>query len=547
MRNTKKFLAAVMAAAMMLGLTACGNNNSASSASNSASTPASQATSASASASKAEEPKAPLKITVNLPSNALHDEADPNYDKLVQYINEYTNMDITWEWEDDKDKEVGYYAVLATKFAANDFRDVMRVGNDALFRSVAKDYFWDVTDYIDDYDNLRTIPSVTRANCSIEGRMYGIPLSRTLARNGFGYRQDWCDKLGIDAPKTWDEFYEMCYKFTYEDPDGNHEQDTYGIILDSWNDVWPIITVWFGAPNKWGLDSKGDLIPDFMTDEWRAAMKELRKMYEEGLINTDFMEVDPGKARNVLQDQKGGVGFQVLDTLRKIETYFEGADVGLSDPEEPIFMLGGYLTTESGKGQAYCLPTDGFNGMVAISKKNITTEDQLKQVLGFLNDMCDGEMMNAVDYGFEGITWDKDENGYIKMKTAEELEAAGTSATFRNGFNQCIAYFTAPENARTIDKAPADTVITKLEQQLYADDIQYCVPNYGAGFTSATYDAKGQELDALIKGGADGAIVKYIKGEIDDAGLDEIINTWKTAGGNDVIKEMNEAYHASGK
>ena len=159
MRNTKKFLAAVMAAAMMLGLTACGNNNSASSASNSASTPASQATSASA--SKAEEPKAPLKITVNLPSNALHDEADPNYDKLVQYINEYTNMDITQEWEDDKDKEVGYYAVLATKFAANDFRDVMRVGNDALFRSVAKDYFWDVTDYIDDYDNLRTIPSVT--------------------------------------------------------------------------------------------------------------------------------------------------------------------------------------------------------------------------------------------------------------------------------------------------------------------------------------------------------------------------------------------------
>ena len=38
----------------------------------------------------------------------------------------------------------------------------------------------------------------------------------------------------------------------------------------------------------------------------------------------------------------------------------------------------------------------------------------------------------------------------------------------------------------------------------------------------------------------------YILGEIDDAGLEEALNRWLTAGGEQVTKEMNELYHAAG-
>ena len=550
MRNTKKFLAALMAATMVLGLSACGGETSVSnstSASASASTETSKTeASTSKEEEKVEEKLEPLTISVILPSNALHTEADPNYDKLVQLINEYTNMDVQWEWEDDKEV---YYQNLGLKFAANDFRDVMVVGNDATFRSIAKDNFWDLTDYIDDYDNLRTIPAATRANCSIEGRMYGIPRSRTLARNGFGYRTDWCDKLGISEPKTWDEFYDMCYKFTYEDPDGNGENDTYGLGLDAWSGVYNLIFVNFGCPNEWGIDANGDLVPAILTDEWKTGLKALRKMYADGLINPDFMDHAPGKLRpELLNTGLCGSGFQVLDEMRKVETYFEGADVALATPDEPIFSLGGYLLTDSGKNEPHCFPTTGMNNMIAISKKNIQTEEQLKQVLGFLNDMNDGEIKLAIDKGFEGVTWDLNDEGYLEMKPTEEIEAAGAS-TYRNGFNQVIPYFTAPENESEIVEAPYTQAVRILENQLYQDDIKYCVTNYGAGYTSKTLDEKGGDLNGLIYGTADepeGAIVKYIKGAIDDAGLDEVLNTWKAAGGEQVIKEMNEAYHAAG-
>ena len=48
------------------------------------------------------------------------------------------------------------------------------------------------------------------------------PRSRAIGRNGLGYRTDWAEAVGItEAPKTVEDVYDMLYKFTYDDPDGN--------------------------------------------------------------------------------------------------------------------------------------------------------------------------------------------------------------------------------------------------------------------------------------------------------------------------------------
>ena len=46
---------------------------------------------------------------------------------------------------------------------------------------------------------------------------------------------------------TWQDFYDMLYAFTYNDPDGNGQNDTCGLYIDSWNDVWNIVMMWFGS------------------------------------------------------------------------------------------------------------------------------------------------------------------------------------------------------------------------------------------------------------------------------------------------------------
>ena len=82
-----------------------------------------------------------------------------------------------------------------------------------------------------------------------------------------------------------------------------------------------------------------------------------------------------------------------------------------------------------------------------------------------------------------------------------------------------------------------------MEQELYNENIQYCVTNYGASYTSDFYVTNGATLDTILSE----AQLKYIVGEIDEAGLEEQLKTWWTAGGETVTKEMNALYHASRK
>lgn len=65
----------------------------------------------------------------------------------------------------------------------------------------------------------------------INGRIYGIP---EVSMNFDGspivwIRQDWMDKLGLEAPKTYADLEEIALAFMQNDMDGNGKDDAYGI------------------------------------------------------------------------------------------------------------------------------------------------------------------------------------------------------------------------------------------------------------------------------------------------------------------------------
>ncbi len=554
MKKFHRVLSVVLAASMVMSLAACGNKTENNAEPTNAATPTKAAATKAPDATATPTPTptlAPLKITVSLPSDEEHLEANPLYDEMVATINEYTNMDITWDWQ----ASATYYDSehLGLKLTTGDVADVLVVGTDTTFYTAAKEgLFWDLAPYIDDYDNLATIPEAFRAYVSSNGAMYGIPRSRTLARNGLGYRLDWLNNLGLEEPTTWDAFHNMLYAFTYNDPDGNGIDDTVGLGLDSWDGVWNIMMLWFGVPNEWGIDSNGDLVYKVQTAEYKTALKAFRELYSEGVINngsngiTDFREVSAGGARKtLLYKQLAGCGVQVLDDQRKVQTYFQ--DQGITTEDEIIYTLQGYVDTGLG---AFCMPQLGGNNMLAISTVNIKTEEQLRQVLQFVNDLNDGTMLNLIDYGIEGRSYYVDsETGYAVAYTGDELTTAldGNSGSYNYGFNQVLAYFTADENARPATKETGTTPITALEQQLYAEDIQYLVTNYGLSYQSSTEIYQNSEVKAALDTIIKDAQLAYIVGELDDAGLDAAIEQWAKAGGTEWTTQMNALYHAAKK
>ncbi|PRY30311.1 ABC transporter substrate-binding protein [Umezawaea tangerina] len=83
-----------------------------------------------------------------------------------------------------------------------------------------------------------------------DGRYYAIPFSTqamvTLVR------KDWREKLGKPVPRTWDELADLATAFTKDDPDGNGQADTYGMLVPGTTDRgylgwWASSFVWQGG------------------------------------------------------------------------------------------------------------------------------------------------------------------------------------------------------------------------------------------------------------------------------------------------------------
>lgn len=66
-------------------------------------------------------------------------------------------------------------------------------------------------------------------SASFDGVTYGLSQSGSIDRNeGVLIRKDWLDKLGLEIPITLEDFYNVMRAFTFNDPDGDGLNNTYG-------------------------------------------------------------------------------------------------------------------------------------------------------------------------------------------------------------------------------------------------------------------------------------------------------------------------------
>lgn len=136
---------------------------------------------------------------------------------------------------------------------------------------------------------------------TVNGRNYSIPNPkfRFQDNKSLFVRQDWLDALGLEAPTTIEEMYEVAYAFTYDDPDGNGRDDTIGFGFDNTIMSWmasldPFFGAYGSLPGTWlkGIwieGEDGDLAYPLFTGDAKGALAELNRWYEDGIVNQDFV------------------------------------------------------------------------------------------------------------------------------------------------------------------------------------------------------------------------------------------------------------------
>ena len=422
--------------------------------------------------------------------------------------------------------------------ASNNIPQVMVVQGDktaSFVRAAQGGVFWDLTGKLDKYPNLKPADPQTGRNASVNGKVYGIYRIRPLLRSAVVLRKDWLAKVGLPLPTSTDDLYRIAKAFTEQDPDGNGKKDTYGLIVPKWpgnyasSSPYDVFETWYGAPNGWG-ERGGRLVPGFDTDEFYAADRELKKWVDEGLVNPDFATLDSGNWNDPFVAGKGGIIIDVNVRATALTRLLRQKDPKDFDK---VAMTGNLKRPD---GQKFSAPFTGYNGVLAISRQKVRTDEQLDQVLQVLDKLQGQEGSVLMTNGLQGRNFTLD-GTYAAPLNEDDPAVKVIQNDVDNAFIQLGTRTSVGVTA--YPPKPADEPsrkLVELRDPLMTEDLKTAVHNPALAAVAPTYIERGQTLDPIIPD----ARVKYLSGAITEQQLRAEVKRWYDSGGTKVAEEINE-------
>ncbi|MBS5257783.1 MAG: extracellular solute-binding protein [Lachnospira eligens] len=138
-----------------------------------------------------------------------------------------------------------------------------------------------------------------------DGKIMALPETNiTDGPNLVWLRKDWMNKLGLSEPHTIDDVVNIVKHFISEDPGNNGvdtsgKPNTVGLAVDtdvtgecgySSEFLLDIIFACFGAyPKQWIMNDDGEIVYGSVTDEAKEALSYINSLYNQGVIDNDFL------------------------------------------------------------------------------------------------------------------------------------------------------------------------------------------------------------------------------------------------------------------
>ncbi|MCL1855972.1 MAG: extracellular solute-binding protein [Clostridia bacterium] len=455
----------------------------------------------------------PVVVTAVLQINA---EVDLENNPMIQYIEDTLNIRLIIEAPPPS----GYGDRVRQIVAGGDMPDLVHFGADTAAKQWAEDgLLLELTDLIDQYPNMSVNHTLEqRGDCDFfgDGRIWGLPKANSYDVWGFLINKAWLDKVGKEIPTTVEEFVDVCRAFTFDDPNGNGQDDTYGVSfgadqnsMDSgiWhlrNDfvamAYSIANVHLGMP-----DVDGSAKLRAMKEKYPEYIQLLRGLYEEGIIDREFVTHKSGDdpVEKFAQGRVGMVGCSGSNyTTNIIERY------GLN-PDDYVYCAP--LVLEKGAKPQYAMPPSAWMAYY-VNASSPNTEAVLR-----LLDWADSEegfvMMQMGLAGLHYNTYDIETR--TVDRTEEQLRArekvTSNMFAFANAYNGSQALM-GGSNPELIAKWQSEALpafsatqkvyfpFTKMLEKIATDYPDEMLTLNSLEVRYVTGEATYEELDAYIHG-----------------------------------------------
>jgi putative aldouronate transport system substrate-binding protein len=157
---------------------------------------------------------------------------------------------------------------------------------------------------------LEDFPEARRAGSGPDGKIYSITGTlggepgKALPSTGFFVRQDWLDKLNLQAPATLEDYKKVLYAFRDQDPNGNGKKDEIPFFYRD-KGIWPLLQLW-NAHTDWYVGADDKVHYGKVDPEYQTAMKELAQWYKDGVVDPEIFTRGAQARQFLLGNNVGG-------------------------------------------------------------------------------------------------------------------------------------------------------------------------------------------------------------------------------------------------
>jgi putative aldouronate transport system substrate-binding protein len=418
-----------------------------------------------------------------------------------------------------------YQARVATVMAGNDTPDLMYFMTGTQVTPGLPEYlkasFADLSPYLagdaaKDYPNLAGLPPSSWKLTQYNNSIYGIPLPRPSVDNIWFINQTRFDALGLTQPKNKDDFKRVLLALTR--PQANQyglgdSSSTLGLALIGRGDC-PMAAM-FSVPNNWSVDSSGHFIKDFETEQFKAALDYVRDLYASGVYYPD-----PLNGVTVKSSFLAGKYGVMLQGWSPYPLEFWNAGKALNPPMEVRT-----LAPFSHDGGTPVFHRYGLNlGMTALKKGSPERVKELLRVMNYLAAPFGSEESLLLDYGVKDVDFTFDGQGN-PVPTAKGLSDLFVS----------WKYFT--QHQQVLFNA-SDSNFAKVAFGAQQGIVPYLLDDPSVGLYSPTDSSKSGVLNQKVVDG----LADMVTGHASVNDLDQLVNDWRSAGGDLIRAEFQQAY-----
>ena len=485
----------------------------------------------------------------------------PSDNAYTRYLKEVLNVQNENEFEAITGPD--YDQKVSMAIASQDIPDIMYISDYAtLVELVENDLIEDLTDV---YNNLacETVKSSYASygednnplnTVTFDGRIMAIPKTQLSDGQDFLWlRKDWMDKLELEMPSTLDEMADVLRAFISQDPDGNGQADTIGLVVH--NEVYGsypnntfavdnILTAFGAYPTVWMTDESGSAVYGSVQSEMKEALQLMRDWYAEGLLDREFTTRTYDDIVALLSSGQCGayIGpwwspFNPAQTSTYASQDAEWINVSApTGPDGKINAIntksyGGFVVVRKGyEHPEIAMKIVNVNSEYSMQDKSDAAKEILEnQSIAYFNWplYCQVQPGNNAELMTQHVEAVMNGSADVPTLSTEEL----------GYYESAVRYQEAEAAGQKADSADYSQYVSRIVamNRMIDEPANFLTPAFFE--TTDTMKTRWASLEKIEMQ----AILKIIVGEEDLDYFDQFVSEWTGAGGDIITEEVNEA------